>query len=266
MNSDDDDTDEETKRFPSPGATLDHGRIVVGRRLRGGLWIGRAGNHPVLIGHNRLPYSQHKDAIDGLYRFDVPGLASLEFLGFPDDGGREVAIVEALPKGSPLAELQSLTLAEVVQCGIGLCDTVLAWGARRHSLTEGLRPETVYMANGAYTGATLRMALIAGEPYDGTFSNERYKAPSDGAPLELTIDDAGFIVAQVLWFALLREHPYKVPGALDETQNIWTDTRRPFTGPPELGRILEAVLVADPSRRLGVQGFRDQLAALANAG
>jgi hypothetical protein len=259
------DRDDDAKEFPEPGSTLDRGRIVVEQHLRGALWTGRADRRPVLIGYSYIPYKEHRNAIDDLYRFDVPGIANLEYLGFPDDGGRKVALVEARPEGDPISELKALTLHEVVQCGIGLCDTILAWGGRRKTLLEGFRPETIYMTNGRLAGVTPRVALIAGEPDDGTFSSARYTSPSDGAPLEITVDDAGFIVAQVMWFALLREHPYQLPNAPDERYNIWDDRRRPFTGPPELGRILEAVLVADPDRRLGVRGFRDQLAALATS-
>ena len=250
------------KVFPESGSTLDHGRIVVEQRLRGSLLRGRAGDEPVIIGYSDLPYREHRKEIDSFYQFETPGIARLEYLGFPDDGGTKVAMVEALPGGAPVSELLAPTAADVVRCGLGLCDTILAWGAKREFLIGGLRPETVYMSNGAYTGATPRVALVAGEPLDGTFSNAQYSAPVDNGPLELTVDDAGFIAAQVMWFVLLREHPYQLPDAPDERYNIWEDRRRPFTGPPELGCILEAVLVADPSRRLGVQGFRDQLAAL----
>ncbi|MDQ3368063.1 MAG: hypothetical protein M3680_21775 [Myxococcota bacterium] len=41
------------------------------------------------------------------------------------------------------------------------------------------------------------------------------------------------------------------------------DARRAFTGPPELGALLEAVLVFDEMRRLPVDELRTGLAALA---
>lgn len=258
---DEDHDDDSIAIFPRIGATLDHGRIVFEQRVRGRLWRGRTQHRSVLIVHNRIPYEQYRMEIDKLYRFDVPGIAPLEFLGFPDDGGAEIALAEALPEGSPISELEPLTASQVVQCGLDLCDAVLTWSERYESLIVGLRPETVYINGGRYTGSTPRIALLAGDPEGTTFGGPRYEAPN-GSMQEGDANDTGFIVAQVMWFALLREHPYKFPGALNEHNNIWNDKRRPFTGPPELGRILEAVLVADPDRRLGVRGFRDQLAAL----
>ena len=67
----------------------------------------------------------------------------------------------------------------------------------------------------------------------------------------------------ILWFALLGEHPYKHPDHSVIDDNIWEDRRRPFTGPPELGRLLESVLVADIERRMKTDEFRDELIRLA---
>jgi hypothetical protein len=53
-----------------------------------------------------------------------------------------------------------------------------------------------------------------------------------------------------MWFALLREDPYKFPGALDSLNNIWHDRRRAWTGSAGLGRVLEDVLRVDDRMRV----------------
>lgn len=70
-----------------------------------------------------------------------------------------------------------------------------------------------------------------------------------------TVDDVGFVIARILWIAMLGEDPYRVPGTPSDYDNIWTDRRRPWAGPPALGRLLEQVLVVD--NRLPVAQFRD---------
>lgn len=75
-----------------------------------------------------------------------------------------------------------------------------------------------------------------------------------------TVDDVGFVIARILWIAMLGEDPYRVPGTPSDYDNIWTDRRRPWTGPPALGRLLEQVLVVD--NRLPVAQFRDALLKL----
>ena len=264
------------------GHTLDRKRFVFEEWLRGsfreGLWRGeqlRPVRRSVLIAFTSLHYS---DDLDALLRYDAAGIAPLLFIGSPDGyrrskqkttRGWEIAVIEARPAGEMLNDVGLLTAGEVVRLGLSMCDTIVAW-AERATITRGLCPATVYVAGDQgqrrFTGATPRSFLVLGsEGMNTDFPNHAYDAPSDNAALDATLDDAAFTVAMILWFALLREHPYDVPGHPHQYDNIWNDIRRPFTGPPELGRLLEAVLVADVAKRMKTDEFRVELAKLARA-
>lgn len=69
----------------------------------------------------------------------------------------------------------------------------------------------------------------------------------------------------ILGFALLGEHPYKLPDHPSIDDNIWEDRRCPFSGPPAIGRLLEKVLVADIDQRMKTDEFKDELTRLARA-
>jgi hypothetical protein len=76
-------------------------------------------------------------------------------------------------------------------------------------------------------------------------------------------DEIVYTVALLLWFGLLREHAFIFGTNRDEYDNMWRDVRAPFTGPPELGRLLEAVLVSDVEKRMKAAELREELAKLA---
>lgn len=272
---------------PEPGMTLDGGRIVVDGHLRGRLWNGHLVGEPsrsIVIAYKYFPYASAREQLDELLRYDVPGISPLAFLGYPDKGpspqtARELAelhrenvwpaaaLAEVRPVGATLSETEPLTTREVILLGVALCDTILEWAARRPFLSVGLRPETVYVTGPigqrVYSGATPRVAFLVGDsPEEATFSYDMYEPPA-ASRQEITVDDAGFIVACILWFALLHENPYKVPGAPEES-NVWNDRRLPFTGPSDLGHVLEAVLVADAQKRMKASRFREELLRLAD--
>lgn len=232
------------------GTTLDHGRIIVDEPLDR-LWRGhhRDGGE-VVIAFKSMAYREDTDA---LVRYDVPGIAKLAFFGIPDGAPGDVALAEAHPGGITLAGAPALDERQTIALGIDMCATAVAWGERREFLTSGIRPETVYVRDGRYTGTTPRTELLLGRESD------HFEAPADGG-LSYTADDVGFLIARVMWFAHLREDAYRMPGAMNSLENIWHDKRRPWTGPPALGRILEQVLVVDG--RLSVRAFRDALQAL----
>lgn len=235
------------------GVTLDSGRIVVVQSIDGG-WRGRQrGGRDVLVVFRDM---RIHPKLEELLRYEVPGLAKLAFFGHPDVGD-EVAIAEEEPDGDTLAHVGTLSEFETIQLGIDLCELALAWAARRDELTIGLRPETVYLAGVAgarrFSGATPRTELLrSGE-------TDPFEAPTQGYS-SYTADDIGFLVARILWIALLGEDPYKFAGHLNDYDNIWHDRRANWTGPPELGRLLEQVLVVQ--NRLPVTKFRDALREL----
>jgi hypothetical protein len=265
-------SDDEAERF-----TADDGRIVVEYQLGGYLCSGRQ-LHPLerelVIVVKDFPYATHKEALDGGFRYDAPGIATLAYLGYPDGAsptpeqlramqkrGRTSAalLAEVKPEGTPLCEAAPLTDAEVVRLGLALCDTAIGWIERRGSATEGLRPETIYLAGAhgarAFTGATPRIvALVGNGDIDGTFPATYYGSPLAASALEHDGNDIAYVVALVLWFAATGEHAYRHSHYVDQP-------RAPFRGPPALGELLAAAL--DQHDRMNVQQLRDGLDRLA---
>lgn len=265
------------------GSTLDGGEYVFRKLLGGvpmaGVWHGTAQSNTdrdvVITYRSNLHRSPELESWLG---YEVPGLAPLLFMGSPDghelpqragEPGWQLAVVELRPPGLTLQDSEPLNETELVRFGIGLCDTILSWN-QRALITRGLRPETVYVAgqSGAryYAGATPRSSfLLSNSGMYRAFSTDCYNPPSDNDYLEIAVDDEIFVVGLLLWFAFHRQHAYDVSGHPNQDDNIWEDIRHPFTGPPELGRLLEAVLVADPDKRMKAREFRDELAQLARA-
>jgi hypothetical protein len=254
------------------GATLDRGRIAVVGGPADGLWRGtQRGGRDVVIAFKAIGYAKARAETDALFRYDVPGLAKLAFLGYPDGGPDptaeelrelnrrnvwpEVALAEERPDGVTLAAASALDERAAIRLGIDLCEVAIAWSERCEQLTTGLRPETVYVHDDSrrYTGATPRVELLLGREADP------FEAPAAGG-LSYTADDLGFQAGRLIWFALLREDPYRFPGAMNSLDNVWTDRRRAWTGPPALGAVLDQVLRADG--RLPVRELRDALLRL----
>ncbi len=263
----------------SSNATADGGRFVSLEPLGNGLWRGER-RHPtrrevIFAFRSSL---RRTDELDELLQYDVPGLAPLFFIGPPDGykcpdwrrlQGGELVVIEARPEGAHLLEAGRLSRNEIVRLGLGLCDTILAWSVQAR-ITGGLRPETVYVVGSPgkrrFAGAIPRSFFILGNSERcAAFSHEPYDPPIGAYFADLAVDDEVFVVALLLWFALLGEHAYAVPGHPSLDNNMWDDIRLPFTGPSELGRLLEAVLVADADRRMKAGEFREELARLAHA-
>lgn len=252
--------------------TADEGRIRVEAQLAGRLWRGTQTDPPreLVIAVKDFPYATGKELYDRWYRFDVPGVAPLAYLGYPDGASptadelramrskgktADALLAEVRPEGTPLADTDPLATAEAARLGVALCDTMLAWIAQRGSASVGFRPETVYVtgAPGArsYAGATPRVcALLAG---DGTFPTTYYGAPLAASSNAIDAEDAAFVVGLVVWFAATGQHAYQSLQYIEHR-------RAPFPGDPALGRVLDAALHLD--RRLGVQALRDALQAL----
>ena len=268
-------------RIYPQGQTLDRGRFVfrelLGGARREGLWSGEQlepDRRRVVIS---FMSTQLSEQLESLLHCEVSGLASLLFVGSPDEyappkvqtRSRDLAVVEARPQGCPLADAGQLTPQEALRLGLGLCDTIREW-ADQARITCGLRPETVYVVDEPggrqFAGATPRAYLFLGNYFRyGKFSPEPYDPPTPNWVMDVAPDDALFTVALLIWFALLGEHAYDLPEHPDIHNNIWEDVRRPVTGPPELGRILEAVLMSDFEKRMKTDEFRSELVKLARA-
>lgn len=252
--------------------TFDQGRFRAGKLIAGVSHNGRyAGEQtqpsrrPVLVGllDTARSLSRLFAQMEPTFRDHSAGLAPLLFFGRPDrhpELPNSIAVIEAQPEGVDLKVAGKLDQRELVRVGLGLCDTVLASSGK---VDHELRPETVFVAGevGArrYAGATPRaFRLLGNDGYASAFSFEAYDAPDGG--------DAGpaaliYAAALVLWFAATGTHAF----GLQTDSNRYHDRREPFTGPPELGRLLEAVLVADRRARMSASELRDGLAALARA-
>ncbi len=288
-------TDAELAYARNPtGATLDGGRIVVDGLFSGepctdpwrkrsggwGLWTGRQlapCERPVLVSYAFVDdfSTVGRERHDTWIRYDAIGVAPLLYFGYldgltpldessfrrlKDERGvfPHMAMVEARPPGERLAAAGRLDLAETIRLGLGLCDTLLSLDGRG---IFGLRPETVYVAgehgNRYYAGAAPRAHLLLGYKLGGP----RLEATFDPPTLSLfdrDPDEVVYTVALLLWFGLLREHAFR-----GDHNKMSSDVRLPFTGPPELGRLLEAVLVSDVEKRMRTVELREELAKLA---
>src|SRR5687767_10620480 len=224
--------------------SLDGGRTLI-ETHRDGFWHGRTREGREVV----AAIKAHRDVagLEGLFGYDVPGIAPLVFLGRVDARDDdddvvpapipEVAVVEARPRGTSIAHAAAFDERATIQLGVDLCAMAIAW-SERADLTSGIRPETVYVEGQRFAGVTPRIELFQGRQSD------HFEAPASGLG-SYTADDVGFVIARILWIALLREDPYRLPDAPNDLENIWHDRRRPWTGPRALGDLLERVLVAD---------------------
>lgn len=269
------------------GATFDSGRIVVEDIAAGsgryGLWNGRQispRQRSVLISYNSKDYVTYKDHCDYWLRYEVPGIAPLVFFGYRDGleppDARTVrrleqwgmlpfmAVIEVRPEGKRLSEVAPLGPGEAVRLGIGLCDTLLGLGGQK---ILGLHPQTVFVAgehgNRFYAGATPRSLQMLGSDGMGAVYSSEYFDPPTLSMYDRDADELVYTVALLIWFALLKSHAFRVGPSYKDENNMWNDIRAPFTGPPELGRLLEAVLVADVAKRMKAPELREELAKLA---
>lgn len=196
----------------------------------------------------------------------IPGIARGLFYGWPDKQHVKpppIGRVLVRPAGQHLMDVEALTPQEVVRLGLGLCDTIAEWG-KRYPIDIGLRPETVFVAGESgmrcFSGAIPEAFIVLGGS-DGPFTYDDYQAPSADAWVDMGTESAVYVLALVLWYALLKEHPFDARGG--QINHMWDDKRRPFTGPPELGRLLEAVLVFDVAKRMKLPELRHELVELA---
>ena len=263
------------------GATYDHGTYRTGERISGYAARGRYGGQRVTDGAHVLitvrVHSWRPELIESL-RFRAPGVADLLYLGAPDGYAapprtvptRLAAVIEERPPGTAISQLSApLGLEDVVKLGLGLVATV-AEASEQGVELRGVRPETVYVADGPaglqVTGVAPRAVRVLGynndPPYGSPFDGHSYEAPEIYETAEPSETSDLFSAALTLWFAFTRAHPYRVRPETFDAGVMLADERGSFPGPPELARILEAVLVADPSRRPSIRAVLDELGLL----
>jgi hypothetical protein len=268
-------------------ATFDSGRVLVEDVIAGnvhyGLWNGRQirpHQRQVLISYCTRDYVTRRDHSDYWFRYEAPGIAPLVFFGYrdgvPPPDARQIqrlkrwgtlprmAVIEVRPEGERLSAVAPLSLGEAIRLGLGLCDTLLGLNGQK---VIGLHPETIFVAgehgNRYYAGATPRSFQMLGvDGMDAVYSCESFDPPTYSM-YDRDADELVYTVALVIWFALLKTHAFRVGPSYKDYNNTWNDIRAPFTGPPELGRLLEAVLVADVEKRMKAPELREELAKLA---
>lgn len=251
--------------------TADGGRIVVEEELGGLLWRGHQRaprERQLVVAVKQLASASGKEMLASAHRYEVPGIAPLAYLGFPDGASTNpILLAEARPDGLPLAgvvEETGLTNEEIVRLGLALCDVTLAWIEQRGHASVGFRPETVYLTGDlpgerVYAGATPRVfAMIGNAGSDGTFPPAYYGAPLAESATRTSAQDMTFVIGLVLWFAANRDHAYKHINYIEH--------RRPaFAGDAAFARILDDALRLYDQERLTVGDLREHLAKLADA-
>jgi hypothetical protein len=249
--------------------TVDDGRIVVEDNLRESLWRGRRGDEEVVVALGGFSYALAPDFFDGLFRFDVPGIAPLAFLGYPDGAkptadelralrregkDADAVLAEVRPDGEPLVTVAPLAEAAAVRLGIELCDVMCGWIERRGHALVGIHPDTLYVDDDErYTGATPRVFALLGNDSHHTFDPAYYGGPLGPSERELGDTDAAFVVALLVWFAATGEHAIRHHGYLD-------NPRPAFRGSAPLGAALTRALAG-----MNLAELRDALRALDGA-
>jgi hypothetical protein len=214
--------------------TADRGQIIVEDPLRGQLWRGRRGDLQLVVALSDFGYRRDPAFFDRWFRFDIPGIAPLAFLGLPDDAPPNIAMLaEVRPAGEPLATIAPLSEELAIELGIALCDVLRAWIAARGSAFVGLHPDTLYVADNRYAGATPRVfALLGNGDVHSSFDPAYYGGPLGPSESDLGDGDAAFVVALLVWFAATGEHAIRAHHYLDAV-------RPAFGGSATLGAVLE---------------------------
>ena len=233
--------------------TADHGRIVVEENLRGALWRGRRGEDELVVALWDFAYAKEPDVFDRWFRFDVPGIAPLAFLGVPDDARSATAVLaEVRPAGEPLATAAPIDEAAAVRLGIALCAVMRGWIERRGHALTGIHPDTLYVdESGRYTGATPRVfSLLGNGDAHPSFDAAYYGGPLGPSERELGDADVAFVVALLVWFAATGQHAIRAHHYLDAP-------RPAFGGGAALGAVLDRALAGTT-----LADLREALAAL----
>ncbi len=253
-----------------PGSWGD-GAFRADRFLRGlwvrGLFAGHRTSDGLRVFMARCP---HHISILGRLDYEVPGIApqlGVHGLDGLPAGGAPSVLVEVQPRGSFLQAFRGQgTSEDCVRIGCALARAVVS-ACERSILIEGLRPETVFLEGtpGALdlTGVTPRSAAVIGQgplyaevPAFGwdQFDPEQFAGEQP--------ERAAYSVALVLWVLHQPDHPYGNYYG-ESAHRAREGMRDPWTGPPELGRILEPMLAYRLADRPSPQWMLAELEELA---
>jgi hypothetical protein len=259
---------------PLVGRTASNGAFSIDRWIMGATSCGRLLGHdhktgqPVHIGITR-PVSVTPDELAARLAYEVPGVARCLFIGTLDaPSGIEdhVIVVEEAGPGKALtqctSDLNSQTRLQVAQ-QIG---HTLVHAERQGIALGGLHPDLVWPDSLSGIGTTLaprfpvllavkkkqRMVGEAPWPFSdvGPFID-----PMMLNPWHATAAGDAYCFGLLLAWLFGNKHPFAE--AAHRGNNAWLsamaeDERDPFSGPPEIGKILDDVLVAEPARRMPI--------------
>jgi hypothetical protein len=187
--------------------------------------------------------------------------------------------VEAVPAGQALPVVGTIAPRPAVSLAEGFCATALdARGQARY--LSGVTPEVTYcmIADGdcVFRGVVPRWRAFLGsrstlKVLDGARAFENsdvYHAPevANAAP-DPDMSNA-YLAGLLLAFAIHGRHPFAQFDDLGRNQIELTasDVLLPLSAPFAVERLLRAVLVADPARRIGLDELNAELRRLATAG
>jgi hypothetical protein len=259
---------------PLAGRSAGNGAYSIDRWITGATSCGRLLGHdhktgqPVHIGITR-PASVTPAELNGRLDYEVSGVASCLFIGTLDaPHGIEdhVIVVEGVGPGRALtqcaADLHSRTRLQVAQ----QISYTLVDAERQGIVLGGLHPDLVWLDESAGVSTTLaprfpvllavkkkqRMVGEAPWPFSdvGPFID-----PMMLNPWHATASGDAYCFGLLLAWLFSGKHPFAE--AAHRGVNAWLssmadDERDPFAGPSAIGKILDGVLIADPSRRMPI--------------
>jgi hypothetical protein len=240
---------------------LDSGAFQIVRELHGtpdrGIYRGRErwSNRSVLVTLG-APQTLDADALRAKLEHRGRGVTRLRFIGHLEANVETeyTGLVEDEPDGAPASEALALPLdpARAVKLAFTLGE--IAYRARHPFV--GLRPELIYVRDAAVTAVAPRT-----EPFFVTASPRCYGVPPCfdlfylareviARPRAPATDLADvFSICAILAHWVTGEHPFEGIVAAEQAISIAATRRRPWTGPPELGAIIDAGLAPEPENR-----------------
>jgi len=266
---------------PLLGRSAGNGAFSLDHWIMGATSCGRLIGHdhktgqPVHIGITR-PASVAPEELNARLAYQVPGVASCLFIGTLDSpSGIEdhAIVVEGVGQGKALthcaADLNSRTRLLVAQ-QIG---HTLACADGQGIALGGLHPDLVWLDESSGVSATLaprfpvllavkkKQRIVGQSPWP--FSDVGpFVDPMMLNPWHATAAGDAYCFGLLLAWLFSNKHPFSE--AAYRGDNAWLsamadDDRDPFPGAPAIGKILDGVLIAEPSKRLPI---REVVAAL----
>jgi len=228
--------------------TIDHKRISLGSPIRSGnadcVCIGTAGDKRYLVTLS-TQHSENYEAMHRRMRLDIAGIAPLVYVGKTDEGCPfPDALVEEIigSEATPTLDVRALggAVAKVV-AAVHAANGVLA----------GIRPELIYVDNGAFAALVPRgpqFAASAPMPRGVRTYAMPYMAPETLSNSALTAAADVFALAESLWFLATGMHPFGAD-TMEVVQNLMGNRRAEWTGDAKLGTTLTACLAPSPTER-----------------